>query len=318
MSRRSRKRREFGRDISGWVAVDKPAGHSSVETLNKTKKSFSARKAGHAGTLDRAASGILAVAFGEATKTVPYLTDALKTYRFTVRFGQSTDTCDADGEVVATSDSRPSDADILSALAEFRGNIMQVPPKFSAIKIDGVRAHERARSGEDFTPEARALFVAELEMLGRPDADHAEFLLTCGKGGYVRSIARDLGESLGCLGHADSLRRIRSGPFDEESCLALETVEELAGSPELDEFLLPLETVLIDLPELRCTAGAAAQLRNGTPAPVFGDFPDYGGEAWVSSGGRAVAIGEFRSGELIPKRVFRDSKASGRQSEAIE
>ncbi|MDE0113621.1 MAG: tRNA pseudouridine(55) synthase TruB [Albidovulum sp.] len=304
MARNSRNRRGTGRDISGWIPIDKPAGQSSVEVLKKTQNSFSARKAGHAGTLDRAASGILAIAFGEATKTVPYLSESSKSYRFTIRFGLATNTCDAEGEIVASKDKRPSDDEIKSALAKFRGQIMQVPPRFSAIKIDGERAHERARRGEDFTPSARPLHVEELEFLQRIDGDHAEFRLTCGKGGYVRSIARDLGEELGCLGHANSLRRIRSGPFDEGSCVALEAIEESAECRELDGLLFPLETVLGGLPELRCTKNSAAKLRNGNSAAVFGDLPVYGEEAWVSCEGRAVAIGQFKAGELFPKRVF--------------
>ena len=235
---------------------------------------------------------------------MPYLSESPKTYRFTIRFGVATDTCDAEGEIVDSKEARPSDSEILGALEKFRGDIMQVPPKFSAIKIDGERAHERARRGEEFTPEARPLFVEELELLKRIDADHAEFRLTCGKGGYVRSIARDLGEDLGCLGHANSLRRVRSGPFDEESCIALEAVEDLAGSRELDDLLLPIETVLDGLPELRCTKESAARLRSGNGAAVFGNFPDYGDEAWASCDGRAVAIGHFKAGELFPKRVF--------------
>ena len=206
-------RRKKGRDVSGWLVVDKPEGITSTAVVNKVRWAFDAKKAGHAGTLDPAATGVLAVALGEATKTVPFITDALKCYQFTVRFGQATNTDDAEGEVIATSDARPSDDEIRAALAGFEGDIMQVPPKFSAVKIDGERAYALARAGEDVEIEARPLFVDSLTLEGRPDADHAVLEMVCGKGGYVRSVARDLGETLGCLGHVTALHRTWSGPF---------------------------------------------------------------------------------------------------------
>ncbi|MEO6299055.1 MAG: tRNA pseudouridine(55) synthase TruB, partial [Paracoccaceae bacterium] len=190
-----------GRIVSGWLVVDKPAGITSTSVVNKVKWAFGAQKAGHAGTLDPAATGVLAVALGEATKTVPYVTDALKCYRFVVTFGAATSTDDAEGEVVETSASRPSDAEILAALGGFRDEIQQVPPQFSAVKVDGARAYDLAREGEEMDLAARPLWVERLEMIGRPDADHVELEMICGKGGYVRSIARDLGRLLGCLGH---------------------------------------------------------------------------------------------------------------------
>jgi tRNA pseudouridine55 synthase len=204
-------RRKKGRDISGWVIVDKPAGPTSTAVVNKVRWAFDAKKAGHAGTLDPAATGVLAVALGEATKTVPYITDALKAYSFTVRFGQATNTDDAEGEVIATSDARPTDEEIRAALPRFAGEILQVPPQFSAVKIDGERAYARAREGEAVEIAARPLFVESIRLLDRPDPDHAVLEMVCGKGGYVRSLARDLGEALGCLGHVTQLRRIWSG-----------------------------------------------------------------------------------------------------------
>jgi tRNA pseudouridine55 synthase len=296
--------RKKGRDISGWLIVDKPAGMTSTSVVNKVRWALAAKKAGHAGTLDPEATGVLAVALGEATKTVPFITDALKAYRFTVRLGQRTNTDDAEGEVIASSDARPSDDEIKEALHGFVGEIRQVPPQFSAVKIDGERAYKRARDGETMEIEARPLWVEELVLTGRPDADHAELEMTCGKGGYVRAIARDLGETLGCHGHVLKLRRIWSGPFDAEDGITVEQIEALAKTPELDARLLPLEIGLADLPELRCTPEGAVRLRNGNPGMVIPGDVEYGDEAWASLDGRAVAVGIFKAGELHPNRVF--------------
>jgi len=298
------RKRPKGRDISGWLVVDKPAGVTSSAVVNKARWAFDARKAGHAGTLDPAATGVLAIAFGEATKTVPYVTDALKAYRFTVRLGAATNTDDAEGEVIATSDARPTDDEIAAALAAFRGEIMQVPPAFSAVKIDGERAYRRAREGEELELAARPLWVEELEMVARPDPDHVVLEMVCGKGGYVRAIARDLGRALGCLGHVTELRRTWSGPFDADDGITMETLDALARTPELDDRLLPLETGLADLPELRCTAEGAARLRNGNPGMVLAADVDYGDEGWASYRGAPVAIGVYKAGELHPSRVF--------------
>jgi tRNA pseudouridine55 synthase len=299
-------RRRKGRDISGWLLVDKPAGMTSTAVVNKVRWAFDAKKAGHAGTLDPAATGVLAVALGEATKTVPYITDALKAYSFTVRFGQATNTDDAEGEVIATSDARPTDEEIRAALPRFAGEILQVPPQFSAVKIDGERAYARAREGEAVEIAARPLFVESIRLLDRPDPDHAVLEMVCGKGGYVRSLARDLGEALGCLGHVTQLRRIWSGPFDaEEDGVSLEEIERLARTEDIDGLLRPLEEGLADLPELRCTAEGAARLRNGNPGQVLTSEAEYGEEAWASFQGQAVAVGIYRAGELHPNRVFR-------------
>lgn len=296
--------RRKGRDISGWLIVDKPAGLTSTAVVNKVRWAFDAKKAGHAGTLDPDATGVLAIALGEATKTVPYITDAMKAYRFTIRLGQSTNTDDAEGEVIATSDTRPGDTEIRAALPAFTGDIMQVPPQFSAVKIDGERAYKRAREGEAMDLAARPLFVEELDLVERPDADHAVLEMVCGKGGYVRSIARDLGAALGCHAHVTTLRRVWSGPFEADEAVTLEQIEALAKSPDIDQFLHPLEDGLADLPELRCTAEGAAKLRNGNPGMVLSSNADYGDEAWASLQGRAIAVGIYRSGELHPTRVF--------------
>jgi len=297
-------RKRKGRAISGWLVVDKPAGITSTAVVNKVRWAFGAAKAGHAGTLDPEATGVLAIALGEATKTVPYITDALKAYRFTVRLGQSTNTDDAEGEVIAQGDLRPTDDRIKDALNDFVGEIQQVPPKFSAVKIDGQRAYKLARDGEDFEVKARPLWVEELVMTDRPDADHVELEMICGKGGYVRSIARDLGEVLGCHGHVLRLRRIWSGPFDAETGLSLEDIDRMAKTPDLDSHLLPLEAGLDDLPEARCTPENATKLRNGNPAMVLATDAEYGDECWASLDGRAVAVGVFKSGQLHPCRVF--------------
>ena len=297
-------RRKKGRDISGWLIVDKPAGMTSSAVVNKVRWAFDAKKAGHAGTLDPAATGVLAVALGEATKTVPYITEALKAYRFTTRLGQVTDTDDADGQVIAISGTRPTDDQIRAALADFIGDVMQVPPKFSAVKIDGQRAYKLARDGAEVRIAARPLYVESLTLIARPDADHAELELICGKGGYVRAIARDLGEALGCFGHVQTLRRVWSGPFKAEDGISIEQIDNLAGSPALDACLRPLEEGLAVLPELICSAESAAQLRNGNPGMVLTSDAEYGDQAWASYEGKAVAVGIYRSGKLHPSRVF--------------
>lgn len=297
-------RKRKGRAISGWLVVDKPAGITSKAVVNKVRWALQAQKAGHAGTLDPAATGVLAIALGEATKTVPYITDALKCYRFMVRLGQSTTTDDAEGTVIATRDERPDDAAIDAALDSFRGEIEQIPPQFSAVKVDGERAYDIARAGDEMDLAARPLWVERLERVARPDADHVELEMVCGKGGYVRSIARDLGAALGCLGHVAWLRRTWSGPFDASDGLSMAQIEAMAQSPELDSHLRPLEEGLADLPELPATPEGAAKLRNGNPGMVLSASVDYGDEAWASYQGRAVAVGIYKAGELHPNRVF--------------
>lgn len=296
--------RKKGRDISGWLIVDKPAGITSTAVVNKVRWALDAKKAGHAGTLDPAATGVLAIALGEATKTVPYITDAMKCYRFQVRLGAATNTDDAEGEVIGTSEQRPTDAGIEAALAQFNGDIMQVPPQFSAVKVDGERAYALARKGEDLELEARPLYVESLVMTARPDADTVELEMVCGKGGYVRSIARDLGAALGCLGHVLWLRREWSGPFEAADGLSLETIDELAKSPALDEHLLPLELGLDDLQEVKATPEGATRLRNGNAGMVIASGIEWGEEVWASFDGVPVAVGIYKSGELHPSRVF--------------
>ena len=297
-------RRRKGRDISGWLVVDKPAGLTSTAVVNKVRWALDAKKAGHAGTLDPAATGVLAVALGEATKTVPYVTDALKAYRFTMRMGQATDTDDAEGRVIATSDLRPEDAALKEALHGFVGDILQAPPAYSAVKIDGERAYRLAREGEEVVTEERPLWVEELTLVDRPDPDHAVLEMVCGKGGYVRAIARDLGRALGCLGHVVTLRRTWSGPFAAEEGLSLDDIDRLARTPDLDAHLRPLELGLADLPELRTTAEGAVRLRHGNPGMVIPTSVEYGDECWASHDGVPVAVGVYKAGELHPSRVF--------------
>ena len=297
-------RKRKGRDISGWLVVDKPAGPTSTAVVNKVRWALGAAKAGHAGTLDPEATGVLAVALGEATKTVPFITDALKAYVFDVKLGEATNTDDAEGEVIARSDLRPSDDEIKAALLQFVGDIEQVPPKFSAVKVDGQRAYKLSRAGEDITLAARPLYVDELSMVERTDADHVRLEMVCGKGGYVRSVARDLGEALGCKGHVLRLRRVWSGPFEAEKGLSYEQIEAMAKTPELEAYILPLEMGLEDLPEVKATSEGAAKLRNGNPGMVFASEAEYGDECWASLDGKAVAVGLYKAGELHPSRVF--------------
>ncbi len=297
-------RKRKGRAISGWVIIDKPAGITSTAVVNKVRWAFEAQKAGHAGTLDPDATGLLAVALGEATKTVPFITDALKAYAFTMRMGQATNTDDAEGEVIAQSDLRPEDSQITEALHGFVGDIMQVPPQFSAVKIDGERAYKRARDGEDMDLAARPLWVDELVLTDRPSPDLAMLHMVCGKGGYVRSIARDLGAALGCHAHVTTLRRLWSGPFDLDGALTGDQLEALARTPELDSYLQPIERGLADLPELATTPDGATRLRNGNPGMVIATDVDYGDWAWASLSGAPVAVGRYKAGELHPNRVF--------------
>ena len=298
-------RRKKGRDISGWLPVDKPPGPTSTAVVNKVRWALDAKKAGHAGTLDPAASGLLAVALGEATKTIPYVTDASKAYEFTIRFGQATDTDDAEGKVIATSDARPDDDAIRAALPMFEGDIEQLPPAYSAIKIDGERAYDRARAGKDVQVAPRPVHIESLKLVDRPDSDHAMLEMVCGKGAYVRAVARDLGHALGTEAHVVKLRRTWSGPFDADHAIPLDRIEELARTAELDELILPLETGLANLPQVQATDEAVTRIRNGNPGMVITSDAGYGEKCWASHRGSPVAIGTYMSGAFHPDRVFR-------------
>lgn len=292
--------RKKGRDVSGWLLIDKPAGVGSTDVVGRVRWALDAKKAGHAGTLDPDATGLLAVALGEATKTVPYLTDALKAYDFTVAWGAETTTDDAAGAVTRTADARPSAEQIETALAAFRGDIRQVPPAVSAVRVDGARAYDLAREGETVELAARPLWVEELSLAEAREGG-ADFHMVCGKGGYVRSIARDLGRALGCLGHVATLRRVWSGPFEVAEALSFDLVDR-ANQPALDAALLPVQAAL-DMPQMRATDQGAVRLGNGNPGQVLGTA-DYGAEVWVSHHGRAIAVGRYMGGEVHPSRVF--------------
>jgi tRNA pseudouridine55 synthase len=282
--------------------LDKPAGVSSAAAVAKAKRALDARKAGHAGTLDPAATGLLAIALGEATKTVGFVADARKAYRFTVRWGAATATDDAEGAVIATAAARPDEAAIRAALPAFTGEIMQVPPRVSAVKVEGERAYARARAGEALELAARPLRVERLELVAVEGADTAVFEMVCGKGGYVRSIARDLGERLGCLGHVLALRRLWSGPFTLEQAVSWGALE--ARDEALAERLLPVRAALGGLPEIACAAAAASRLRNGNPVALPDAELTEGATAWASLGEAPVAVGVWRGGALHPTRVF--------------
>lgn len=293
--------RKKGRDISGWLIVDKPAGVNSTAVVGKVRWALDAKKAGHAGTLDPDATGVLAIALGEATKTVPFITDALKSYDFTVTWGAETTTDDASGEVLRTSESRPTQAEIEAALPAFLGDIMQVPPAFSAVKVDGERAYDLAREGETLDLAARPLWVESLELL-RVDGDQAHLNMVCGKGGYVRAIARDLGRALGCLGHVDHLRRVWSGPFDADQCVEFSKLDR-ENVDWIEAQLLPLEIALGDMPRMQATAQGAEKIRNGNPGDVTG-MAEYGTLVWAGDANGPLCIGRYMAGQVHPTRVF--------------
>ncbi len=277
--------------------------------MAKVKRLYRAAKAGHAGTLDPLASGILPIALGEATKTVPFIVDGLKSYRFTVRWGAETETDDAEGAVLEESSARPARADIERQLPQFIGDIEQIPPRYSAIKVAGARAYDLARKGDAFELAARAVRVESLTIADIPGADHCTLEATCGKGTYVRSLARDLGRALGCFGHVSALRRTRVGPFGEAATISLAKLGELshsaAGLEGLDAVLEPVETALDDIPALAVSGDDAAKLARGQVVLLRGrDAPVINGPVYATSRGLLVALGEVKRGELRPKRVF--------------
>src|SRR6266446_2864805 len=256
------------RDIHGWLVLDKPVGMTSTHAVSVIKHLFAARRAGHAGTLDPLASGCLPIALGDATKTVPFVMDGRKTYHFTVRWGEERDTDDAEGRVVESSDARPTSDAITALLPGFIGAIEQVPPRFSAIKIEGERAYDIARDGEEFELKPRVVNIDRLALVETPDPDHTSFEADCGKGTYVRALARDLGRTLGCGGHVAALRRTSVGPFAEPDMISLEQIEALchraaAGEGSLADALLPVATALDDIPALAVSRADAARLHRG-------------------------------------------------------
>mgnify|MGYP001766456206 FL=1 len=295
-------------DVNGWIVLDKPVGVTSTQAVARLKRLFHANKCGHAGTLDPLASGMLPIAFGEATKTVSFVMDGTKVYRFTVRWGAQTSTDDTEGEVVARSDVRPTAEEIEAILPEFIGEIMQVPPKFSAIKIDGERAYDLARDGEEVVLEARPIEILDLALVEILDADTAVFDCECGKGTYVRALARDMGVRLGTRGHVIGLRRVHVGPFEEDDLIPLVDLEQAAETGGVDAaraLLRPVEAGLAEVTEVAVNRDAAARLRRGQSVILRGrDAPADEDAVWVTCGGDLVAIGEVDRGELVPRRVF--------------
>jgi tRNA pseudouridine55 synthase len=288
-------------DVDGWLILDKPQGITSTQAVSRVKRLFNAKKAGHAGTLDPLATGILPIAFGEATKTVPFVQDGKKAYLFTVSWGVETDSDDAEGSVVKTCEMRPERAAIQAIMDRFTGTIMQVPPSYSAIKVNGERAYDIARDGEKVELAAREITIDSLELM-EFGPDHAVFEARCGKGTYVRAIARDMGRALGCLGHVTALRRTRVGPFEISDAVPLEALEAEGANPA--DFLLTVETGLTELPCVVVDRNGAARLRRGQSLILRGRDAPFDGIAYAACGGVPIAFGQVEGGELNPSRVF--------------
>ena len=305
-------RRKKGDVVNGWVCLDKPLEMGSTEAVSKIRRLFNAQKAGHAGTLDPLASGILPIALGEATKTVPFMMEAEKVYRFTINWGVSTDSLDREGEITARSDIRPSVEAVRAALPAFVGEIDQVPPQYSAIKVDGQRAYDLARDGVEFELATRRVTIHEAAVTDAPDADHVEITMRTGKGVYVRSLARDLATALGAEGHVSALRRERVGPFSTENAVSLDFLTDLVHRDAASEGLLPVATALDDIPELAVTDQDAFSLRQGRPIVLLPRQVETlksrlrEGSRTVSAfqGQTLVALGQLRAGRLEPDRVF--------------
>ncbi|MHC1945581.1 tRNA pseudouridine(55) synthase TruB [Bradyrhizobium sp. UFLA06-06] len=308
--RQNQQPRRDKRDVHGWVVLDKPIGMTSTQAVAVLKRLFQAKRAGHAGTLDPLASGGLPIALGEATKTVPFVMDGRKRYRFTVCWGEERDTDDTEGRPVRTSESRPTADSIRELLPRFTGVIEQIPPQYSAIKVQGERAYDLARDGETVELKPRPVEIHELTLVEHGDNGQSVFEAECGKGTYVRALARDMGRILGCFGHICALRRTLVGPFTERDMIPLEQLEALcnraaSGEGSLADALLPVETALDDIPALAVTRADAARLHRGQAVLLRGrDAPNTSGTVYVTVAGRLLALAEIGNGELIPKRVF--------------
>ena len=304
-------RRRKGRAVHGWVVVDKPSGPTSTRAVGIVRRVFDARKVGHGGTLDPMASGLLPIALGEATKTVSFVMDGEKTYRFTARWGQATETDDTEGAVIAESEHRPEEADITAILPRFTGELEQVPPVFSAIKVGGRRAYDLARAGADFELEARPVTISHLELIEQPDRDHATFEARCGKGAYMRALARDLGAALGTCAHIVALRRTQVGPFAMADAISLESLESLGHSAAAFEHLLPVRAALDDIPVLSLTEFEANRLRCGQAVSLLARanrerIQDLtkGAIVCAMSADTPVALARYEGGEIRPVRVL--------------
>jgi len=300
------------REVNGWLVLDKPVGMTSTHAVSVVRRRFAAARAGHAGTLDPLASGCLPIALGEATKTVPFVMDGRKTYCFTVRWGEERDTDDAEGAVVAACPARPAAEAIRALIPRFIGTILQVPPRFSALKIEGERAYDLARDGAAVTLAPRPVAVHRLELVASPDRDHSVFTAECGKGAYVRALARDLGRGLGCLGHVAALRRTSVGPFAEDCAVQLETLPQHPESPASPALLLPVAAGLAGLPSLTVSRADAQRLARGQAVLLRGrDAPVLQGWAAVYTQGVLVGLVEAAKGELRPRRIFHLTAGAG-------
>jgi tRNA pseudouridine55 synthase len=300
-------RRKIGKAVHGWLVLDKPAGMTSTTAVGVVRRVFDARKVGHAGTLDPLATGVLPIALGEATKTVSHAVDGAKHYRFTVAWGSETDTDDAAGTTTSRRSQRPTREAIAALLPRFTGHIAQVPPAFSAIKVDGARAYRLAREGAPITLPARAVHVEELRLIAMADGEKTLFEARCGKGTYVRALARDMGRALGCLGHLVALRRTRVAPFDIDQAVTLAALQAAAegGEQALSRLLLPIEASLQQLTHLSMDRNEAARLLRGQAVAVRGrDAPHASGPAYATHKGTVIALGRLEKGELRPVRVF--------------
>tara|TARA_B100002052_G_scaffold175234_1_gene159438 strand:+ start:161 stop:1087 length:927 start_codon:yes stop_codon:yes gene_type:complete len=304
-------RRHKGRQVHGWLNLDKPLGLSSSQAVSRVQRAFDAKKAGHGGTLDPLATGILPIALGEATKTAAYAMDGSKTYYFGVRWGEARSTDDREGEIIETHDHRPAAQQIESSLAAFVGTIEQIPPRYSAIKIDGRRAYDLARRDEAVELKSRRVEVRELRLVDVPDADHAFLSVTCGKGTYVRALARDLAHHLDTVGHVDWLRRTAVGPFTEADAISLDKIEALGHIPLDSDLLMPIETVLDDIPALALTVQEAQRLKHGQSVSVLpvasrSTFKEIeqGDTVCAMSEGRLVALVRIVDGGIHPVRVM--------------
>jgi tRNA pseudouridine55 synthase len=304
-------RRRKGRPVHGWLIVDKPSGPTSTQVTSRARRLLDAQKVGHGGTLDPLATGILPIAFGEATKTVGYVMAGRKTYGFSLRWGQATSTDDAEGEVVAEQPGRPGRAAILAALPRFLGEIEQVPPAYSAVKVDGRRAYDLARAAADFDLAARRVRVDRFELVSQDGPDLASFEVDCGKGCYMRALARDLGAALGTAAHIVTLRRKAVGPFTEADAISLESLEGLGHSAAALEQLLPVEAALDDIPALALAETEASRLRCGQAVSLIARANrdrirdlTQGAVVCAMSAGRPVALARFEAGALHPIRVL--------------
>jgi len=303
-------RRKKGQPVHGWMIIDKPKGMSSSQVVGKVRWLLDAQKAGHGGTLDPLATGILPIALGEATKTMSFVMDGAKTYRCWVRFGSSTTTDDAEGEVVDTSDVRPTAEDIQAVLSEFEGEITQIPPVYSAIKIDGKRAYKRARANEDVEMPSRVVQIDSVTLIEMLEPDLAVIDVDCGKGTYIRALARDLAVRLGTFGHVHDLRRTKVGPFGENVAISLDSLETLGHSARL-EVVLPIMTALDDIPALALSEVEAGKMRQGMSAPavtVLKRTPDvsvaFGQTVMAMDKDTPVALARIEGGEIRPVRVL--------------